>query len=91
MTENGSISEIAPEATLIVNDGRAVVDAAISGLGIAQIFERVAASHVASGELVHVLPQADARGPAVHALIPAGRSMAPKTRVVLEHLVKLLA
>jgi len=90
VTENGSISEVAPEATLIVNDGRAVVDAAISGFGIAQIFERVAASHVDSGELVHVLPQADAPGPAVHALIPAGRGMAAKTRVVLEHLVKQL-
>ena len=88
--ENGSPTEIAPDWSLIVNDGRAVVDAAIASLGIAQIFDRVAAPHVASGELVRVLPEAGADGPAVHALIPAGHRMAPKTRVVLEHLATVL-
>jgi DNA-binding transcriptional LysR family regulator len=80
--------ETAPPASVITGDGRAFIDAAIAGMGIAQIFDRVAAPHVESGELQHVLPQADVIGPPIHALIPAGRSMPPKTRVVLDHLAE---
>jgi DNA-binding transcriptional LysR family regulator len=77
-----------PTASVITGDGRGFVDSAIAGMGIAQIFDRVAALHVESGELQHVLPQADAMGPPIHALIPAGRRMPPKTRAVLDHLVE---
>jgi len=80
--------ETAPPASVITGDGRAFIDAAIAGMGIAQIFDRVAAPHVESGELQHILPQADVDGPPIHALIPAGRGMPPKTRVVLDHLVE---
>jgi DNA-binding transcriptional LysR family regulator len=80
--------ETATPASLITGDGRAFADAAIAGMGIAQIFDRLAAPHVESGELQHVLPQADVNGPPIHALIPAGRGMPPKTRVVLDHLAE---
>lgn len=80
--------QTAPPASVITSDGRAFIDAAIAGMGIAQIFDRVAAPHVESGELQHVLPQADVEGPPIHALIPAGRRMPPKTRVVLDALVE---
>jgi DNA-binding transcriptional LysR family regulator len=85
----GRTVEISPNATVIVSDGRAMIDSAKSGLGIAQIFDRVAHSHVASGELVAVLPKATVRGPPVHALIPLGRRMPAKTRVVLDHLSRV--
>jgi DNA-binding transcriptional LysR family regulator len=86
----GHTSDVAPGAGLIVTDGRALVDAAKAGLGIAQIFHRVAQPHVVAGELRHVLPEADVKGPPVHALIPLGRRMPPKTRVMLDHLSKVL-
>nr|UZH23225.1 hypothetical protein [myxobacterium MSr12020] len=88
LLEAGHGAELSPRANLILADGRAMVDAAIAGLGIAQIFDRVAQPHVAAGELRRVLPEADVEGPPVHALIPLGRRMPPKTRVVLEHLVE---
>jgi DNA-binding transcriptional LysR family regulator len=86
----GHISDVAPNAGLIVADGRALIDAARSGLGIAQIFDLVAQPYVAAGELQHVLPAADVKGPPVHALIPLGRRMPPKTRVMLDHLSEVL-
>lgn len=85
----GRPAEISPKAPLIVADGRAMIDAAINGLGIAQIFDRVAQPHVLSGELQRVLPVADVDGPPVHALIPLGRRMPAKTRVVLDHLAEI--
>jgi DNA-binding transcriptional LysR family regulator len=86
----GRMSDIAPDARLIVSDGRALIDAARAGLGIGQIIDRVAEPHVASGDLEHVLPEADVAGPPVHALIPLGRRMPPKTRAVLDHLGEVL-
>ncbi len=86
----GRPTQLSPHATVVTGDCRAFVDAAINGLGIAQIFDKVAAPHVASGELVHVLPAADVAGPPIHALIPVGRRMPPKTRVVLDHLANEL-
>lgn len=88
VTGGTRVFDTAPPASVITSDGRAFVDSAIAGMGIAQIFDRVAAPHVETGELEHVLPQADVEGPPIHALIPAGRRMPPKTRVVLDHLVE---
>ncbi len=90
LNEAGRTLEIAPNAVLVAADGRAMVDSAIAGLGIAEIFDRVAYPHVRSGELVQVLPESESPGPPVHALIPLGRRMPPKTRVVLDHLAELL-
>ena len=88
VTDGTRVFDTAPPASVITGDGRAFINSAIAGLGIAQIFDRVAALHVEAGELEYVLPQADVAGPPIHALIPAGRRMPPKTRVVLDHLVE---
>jgi DNA-binding transcriptional LysR family regulator len=53
-------------------------------------FDKVAQPHVLAGELRHVLPEADVKGPVVHALISLGRRMPPKTRVMLDHLSDVL-
>ncbi len=82
--------EVMPTVNLVVADGRAMIDAVRAGLGVAQIFDRVAAPYVATGELVKVLPDHDVDGPPVHALIPVGRRMPPKTRVVLDHISEVL-
>lgn len=88
VTDGNRVFETAPPASVTTGDGRAFINSAIASMGIAQIFDRVAAPHVEAGELQHVLPQADVEGPPIHALIPAGRRMPPKTRVVLDHLVE---
>jgi DNA-binding transcriptional LysR family regulator len=88
---DGSLLEIAPDISMVVSDGRSMVDAARAGLGLAQIFDRVAQPYVESGELRHVLPSIDRELLLVHAMIPLGRRMPPKTRVLLDHLVEVLA
>jgi DNA-binding transcriptional LysR family regulator len=88
--EGGRQIEISPNASVIVSDGRSMIDSVRAGLGVAQIFDRVAAPFVEAGEMVHVVPELDVDGPPVHALIPLGRRMPPKTRVVLDHLGEVL-
>ncbi|MFC5342870.1 LysR family transcriptional regulator (plasmid) [Brevundimonas staleyi] len=87
LQEQGSETILAPQATVILSDGQGFVDAAVRGLGIAQIFGRVAAPLIAEGRLVHLLPTADVDGPTVYAVVPFGRRMPAKTRAVMEHLV----
>lgn len=84
------ITEMLPRSTVVVRDGRSMMDSIRAGLGIGQIFDQVAAPFVVAGELVPVLPELTVRALPVHALIPAGRRMPPKTRVVLDHLSAVL-
>lgn len=86
----GHVREIVPTPTLVLSDGQALVEASASGLGIAQILDRVAKPYVESGRLVHVLPSADVAGPPVHAIVPLGQKMAAKTRTVLNHMAESL-
>jgi len=90
VSDNGHVRDIVMEPVLVLADGQALVDAAVSGFGIAQIFDRVARSYVLAGRLIHVLPGADVDGPPVHAIIPLGQKMAAKTRAVLNHLADSL-
>lgn len=87
--DGGKVIQISPLPRIISQDGRSFVDACVNGFGIGQIYDRVAAPHVRAGELVHLLPEADVEGPPVHALIPIGRRVPPKTRVVLDRLAEL--
>lgn len=89
LNDHGQRREFAPTPALIL-DGHAFVEAAVLGLGISQMIDRFARPFVLDGRLVHVLPQADVPAPPVHALIPVGRKMTAKTRVVLDHLVATL-
>jgi DNA-binding transcriptional LysR family regulator len=87
---DGAQREFVPTPSLILGDGNALVEAALMGFGIAQMLDGFVQPHVATGQLVHLLPDLDAPGPPVHALIPVGRRMSAKTRVVLDHLVETL-
>lgn len=90
ITENGSVREFLPTPALIVSDGQALIDSAVVGLGVAQIFDKVAQPYVDAGKLVPVLPMAATPGPPVHALIPLGHRMPAKTRAVLNYLADRL-
>ncbi|CAG9164335.1 LysR family transcriptional regulator [Cupriavidus pampae] len=90
VSDGGRIREISMDPVLVLADGQALIDAAVSGFGIAQIFDRVGQAYVDSGRLVHILPEADVEGPPVHAIIPVGVKMAAKTRAVLNHLADSL-
>lgn len=90
LTEQGLRRDYNPAPSLILGDGNSLIEATIAGLGIAQIIDRFAQPHVAAGRLAPVLPQADAAGPPVHALIPVGHKMTAKIRVVLDHMVATL-
>lgn len=89
LQDQGGEAQLAPPAALILSDGQGFIDAAVRGLGIAQVFDRVANPLVDEGRLLHLLPAADVDGPTIYAIVPLGRRMPAKTRVVLEHLMEI--
>jgi len=85
------VLELSPTPVLTLADGQALIDAAVCGLGIVQLYDKPAHAALAGGSLVQILPALASDGPPVHALIPAGRTMPAKTRVFLDHLVTAFA
>lgn len=90
LMESSYAKEFSPNPALILSDGQALIDSTVTGLGIAQIYDRVARPYVEKGQLVPILPETAVPGPPVHALIPAGHRMPAKTRAVLEYLAERL-
>ncbi len=71
-------------ARLRINNSFSVRDAAIEGLGIAQLPLLVANESVASGALVRVLPDWSPPAIPIHALFPSSRYLTPKVRAFID-------
>ena len=78
---------IEAQARLRVNNSFAVRDAAIRGLGIAQLPVVVASEATSSGELARVLPDWHPPAVPVHALFPSSRYLTPKVRAFIDQAV----
>lgn len=74
-------------ATHEIGDGSAVVDAAIAGLGIAQMPLSLVAQALAAGELVEVLPAFGTAPVGIYALWPETRHLLARVRHVVDVLV----
>src|SRR6201987_3722302 len=70
---------------LIANDMPTVLDAAVEGLGLAQVPEPIAAGAVKAGKLVRVLQPFAPMAPGVFLYYPSGRQMMPKLRAFIDH------
>ena len=83
--------ELAPSPGLVVDEGEFLVDAAVTGGGVAQIFSFMAAPFIADGRLRPVLDRFQPAGPDMHAVMPAGRNANPRIRAALEVLYSAFA
>lgn len=76
--------EHAVRSTLLVDHGPTLVDAALAGLGVAQLFDFMAEDLVREGKLVRVLEAETAAGPPVHALCAPGRRATARVRAAFD-------
>ncbi len=79
------------EPVLRLDQGELLVDGAVAGVGIAQVFDFLVAGALAKGELVEVLPGRLPPGPSVHAVVTSGRRRLPRVRAALAFLEEVLA
>jgi DNA-binding transcriptional LysR family regulator len=85
----GERRSIALHGPMVTNSGRALVDAAAQGLGIAFVPDFHCARRLAAGELVRVLPHWQDDIP-IHAVYPSAQLVPLKVRAFIDHLVAAL-
>lgn len=76
---------------LVVNNGEAMRDMAIAGLGIIVLPRFILARAIESGALIELLPQIRPLPDAIHAVYPPSRHMPRKLRAMIDHLAASFA
>ncbi len=89
LEHDGEQRSVTVNGPMVANSGRALVDAAAHGLGIAFVPDFHSARRIAAGELVRVLPQWRGEIP-IHAVYPSARLVPIKVRAFVDHLVEEL-
>jgi len=90
LIDKGKPLEILVQGPLIAGDFPTLIDAAIDGVGVAQIPEPVAAAPVKAGVLKQVLAEFAPETPGVFLYYPDRRQALPKLRAFIEHLKERL-
>lgn len=85
--DEGVDKRITPPATHQLSDGEAMVDAAVSGLGLAQFPISLVREHLKDGRLRPVLQTYAGIGVDVHAVWPKRAQLSPRVRYVVDELV----
>jgi len=75
-----------PARGMRLNDGEAMVQAAVLGAGLTQVPDYMAAADLAAGRLVEVLAGHRPPEMAIYAVMPASRMVPPRVRVLLDAL-----
>ena len=79
-----------PNGRLNSNSTDAIRDAALAGLGLAQMLEVVVRDEIARGKLEVVLPEFESRPRLIYALFTRDKAALPKVRVFLQFLTERL-
>ncbi|GHB00399.1 LysR family transcriptional regulator [Modicisalibacter luteus] len=83
---NGQRREVRINGRWQANSGPALLDAALKGLGLAQLPDYYVEEYLASGRLVSVLDNVQFIGTAVWAVYPRHRHLSPKIRQFIDYL-----
>jgi LysR family transcriptional regulator for bpeEF and oprC len=81
--------EVHPAAAVRINDGEGMIAAARLGLGLAQLPDYMVAAELQRGELTEVLPSCRPEAQPISAVVPSGRLVPARVRVLLEALQPL--
>jgi len=86
--EDGSEKRFTPPATHQMTDGEAMVDAAVSGLGLGQFAISMVREHLDAGRLKAVLQTYASAGVDIHAVWPKRAQLSPRVRYVVDELLE---
>ena len=76
--------------TLNFDSNDVIIDAGLAGAGLVQLHTYMAEPYLRSGQLVQVLSEFAAEGPPISVLFPSNRHLAPKVRVFIDFVAKIL-
>ncbi|WP_418317043.1 LysR family transcriptional regulator [Piscinibacter sakaiensis] len=83
------VVELHPPFVIQLNDSEGLADAARLGFGLCQLPDYVVSDELARGELLEVLPAHQPPPMPVSAVMPSGRLLPPRVRVLLDSLAAL--
>ena len=83
-----SSGTVPTKGNLVLDHGISLLDAAESGLGVAQLLDFMVADRLRTGSVVEVLSSHSAPGPSIHALTTQARSSSPNVRVFIRYLTE---
>ncbi len=87
-SSSGEARQVRCPGFLMVNDGQALLNAAIAGLGIAYLPDFLYAPALAAGEVEEVMPCLPTEVQSLHAVYPPGRFTQPKVRAFIDFLAE---
>lgn len=85
--EDGIEKRFTPPASHQLTDGEAMVDAAVSGLGLGQFAVSLVREHLKAGRLKAVLQSCSSTGVDIHAVWPKRAQLSPRVRYMVDKLV----
>ncbi len=85
--DEGEEKRVTPPATHQLSDGEAMVDAAVSGLGLAQFPISLVRQHINDGRLKAVLQAYSGVGVDIHAVWPKRAQLSPRVRYLVDALI----
>ncbi|WP_250656142.1 LysR substrate-binding domain-containing protein [Alkalimarinus coralli] len=89
--EQGNVRNIRVSGNLRCNSGRALLDAALKGIGIVQLPDYYVLPSIKSGRLISLLEDNSESDEAVWALYPHNRHLSPKVRLLIDYLGEKLS
>jgi DNA-binding transcriptional LysR family regulator len=89
--QNTAPRSIETRSRIVVNNGEAMRDMAIAGLGIIVLPRFIVAKALRSGDLIEALPDVTPLPDAIYAVYPPVRHMPRKLRAMLDHLAASFA
>jgi DNA-binding transcriptional LysR family regulator len=87
-TPAGAERQVRAGGRLSVNNGDALIEAAVSGLGIVLSPMFIAAPAIASGQIREIVLDAEAASLGIFAVYPAGRFPSPKVRAFIDFMAE---
>lgn len=87
---NGAERSVRIGGRLSINNGDALVRAALDGLGVALSPNFICARELSSGDLVEIMARHRPREIGIYAVYPSGPFLQPKLRVFIDHLAETL-
>ena len=91
LAPSGERRQVRSSGGLSVNDGQSLLNAAVSGLGIAYLPSFLYAEALKNGQIEEAIPDLPVERLGVFAVYPPGRFTQPKVRAFIDYLVRAFA
>jgi LysR family transcriptional regulator for bpeEF and oprC len=89
--QDGQKIRLPVEGNLCLNNGESILDIALAGVGLVQVYNYIAGEAIARGKLIPVLEKYVAPGSSISVIYPQKRHLSAKIRAFVDFMSELMA